>query len=158
MNYPHCEYVDFIDDKNLIIENEICGERYSDKKHDDIVIKSIIKYQFLNDKYINKDDDIYVFQHGDFQRINILWLDMNKFICIDLDDIGYYPILYDLIKYLYSAKYTKKEIINILNENKTSIVNIYKKCGIINNEDYLIDKIIKDYLYCGKHEIIASIE
>jgi len=136
-NYPCVTNVTFIDSLKCIVMDKVQGISYNDLLHDKLIIKKLLELQVASSTIINPNGEVLFLQHGDANRANIIWVD-NEPIFIDLDNIGYYPPLLDIIHYCCSV-YDLLELETSLNENDELVRKICDRVGIETTGNYLDD-------------------
>lgn len=94
--YPFAKTFYFDDINHLICSEYIKGNSGRDREHLLLWATKILKLAKSAKHYFN-DNTLYYVQHGDAWFDNIIWIDERNFVYIDLDRIGYWPALYDLI-------------------------------------------------------------
>lgn len=140
--YPVVNILSFDDANCLVIMERIEGVQYEDRNHDYCVIKRLFEYALESPTKVEKDEYSYL-QHGDAKRNNIIWIDENNFVFIDLDNISYRPILFDVLHYCAMVNMSLDEIVLILNDNISLIEMLLSKFGLAFSEESL------DYIfYC----------
>ena len=128
----------FDDNNSTYKQKKIDGIHLNDKKHFEIMIKTILESAVVSPS--NYLDKTYL-QHGDFKPQNILWIG-NDYILIDIDDLSFYPILFDFFHFCAISQIDALETIALLEAN-SDLVNL-----ILNKFDmsYSIKSI--DYIAC----------
>ena len=94
--YPFAKTYSFNDRKQLICSEYIKGSTKNDKYHLLLWAKMVLKMA-KNAPYEIKGNTLYYLQHGDAWYANIIWQDEGSFTYIDLDRLGMWPALYDVI-------------------------------------------------------------
>ena len=118
---PVVDIIAFNDAHCSVTMKRINGAKYKDVQHMSIVIDFLFEYakQAL---LFSKDNDEYLyFQHGDMKVDNIIWIDDTNYVFIDLDNMGYHPLLYDVLHLCYSLNLTLSNISEILEANSKKI-------------------------------------
>ena len=116
--YPTMEVI-LDDDYRLYIYRTVHGKNYFNdgKKFDedhfydylDFLFSSLIHADIQHEKVFMKDavcDICYCVQHGDPYYKNVIWTD-NGPVIIDTDDIGYFPLFYDVFHFLIHSSHRK---------------------------------------------------
>ena len=118
--YPYAKNIWYNDKKRFICSEFIQGETFKDRKHLIFWAKTVLK---MACKAISKIEGgfLYYVQHGDAWYENVKWQG-DRFTYIDLDRIGFWPALYDIIYGLTVAfnneafDIIEKELFNDINE------------------------------------------
>lgn len=98
--FPYAKVLGF-DSKDRYAKSALIkGEVRLDEEHIALALSSLLSFG-LNAP-IDKRSQTYL-QHGDANAYNILWTNESEFAFIDLDDIGYHPILEDFFDLFASA-------------------------------------------------------
>ena len=130
--------------KNYIIMERVNGDQHDDKEHDQLVISKLFEYAIESPMQKSETYEITYLQHGDVKRNNILWTNVNDFVFIDIDNISYRPLLFDVLHYCAMAGMNLDEVLKVLDLHKHSIKKLFLRCDICFGNDYL-DLIFYDY-------------
>jgi hypothetical protein len=144
LNYPIVKIICFNKINYSVLMENISGIQYNDRLHDYVIIKHLFKYA-LSAKCCIDDGVCKYIQHGDVKPNNIIWLQDNRFVFIDLDEIGFKPLLFDILHYCAMSNMSLEDIIIILENNTTSIVKILSNFGLGFDSDS-IDTIFYEYV------------
>ena len=117
---PVVDIIAFNDSDCSVIMERACGTQFFDRQHIDTVAAFLCEYAGKAPAIINNDDYLYL-QHGDMKAGNIIWTEDTNYVFIDLDNIGYYPVLYDVLHLCYSLRMSLCEITEGLKANSESI-------------------------------------
>ena len=139
--YPVINNLVFNDRWETVRMERVIGKQFEDRMHDDIVINKLFEYALDSPYRVEKNGETTYLQHGDAKRGNIIWKDSQEFVFIDLDGISYLPVLFDILHYCAMAKMTYNDILNILESNITLIKELFEKCKLEYNNNYL------DYIF-----------
>lgn len=125
--YPYAKTLCF-DDKNQIICSEyIAGKKYGDVEHLLVWAYYVIRKTY-NTEFVIKENAIYYIQHGDAWFGNVIWTNDRTFVYIDLDRMGYWPALYDIVYGLTVA--LKEEAFSLIeNELYDEISCLFEHMG-----------------------------
>ena len=95
------------------------------------------------------DNIISYIQHGDFRSTNsLIEENVNKLICIDCDDLGYYPALFDFFWLVAWKPNCFHEFLNgKFDHNINKVLNL--SGGGINSKDK--DKYLAAFIVCAKY-------
>lgn len=143
-NYPCVSGISFNDESKCIKMDRVKGKVFSDSWHDEIIVEKMIAY-LVDAEVIEIHNEICFLQHGDAQRLNVLWNENDSFTFIDLDNMKYYPPMLDVFHYLNVAGYTLEKILTLMNKNRTNIEKICLKAGIDCEKNY-IDELFYRYV------------
>lgn len=133
--YPYAKSFSFDDKKQMICSEYIKGITYCDINHLVIWARDVIKIMRKTD-YIIKNNTAYFIQHGDAWFGNIIWTSEKSYVYIDLDRIGYWPALYDII-YGFTVALREKAFSIIETELYEDIYNLFISKGLCFSIDIL---------------------
>lgn len=92
--YPHISILEFNDNGHYYLSakatRNIVVNSFTYRK----VFENFVKIQYKD--YFVKNNVLFLTQHGDFNVNNIFLIDDNRFLLIDLDDVGLRPAFFDL--------------------------------------------------------------
>ena len=123
----------------------IHGNHFSDIEHDDLVIRLLFEYAVESPIRSNDNGNCLYLQHGDVKRNNVLWINASNFVFIDIDNISYRPLLFDVLHYCAMAGMNLDEILSILDLHKSSIKKMFFRCDYCFDENYL-DFVFYNYV------------
>jgi hypothetical protein len=144
-NYPIIPYVSFDDQLQCVNMSHIYGVSYHDAYHDRMVISALLTWALSAESKKDAAGNTLFLQHGDAFFGNMIWTDENHFVFIDLDSIGYYPPLFDVIWYLRYLSYDLQGMIHLLRENEELLDEVCIKAGI-DITDNLFDVLFSEYV------------
>lgn len=152
--YHHIN-LEFFDKKKLVVGDTAIGIKYKSHEMFDEVVNIIVGIAqesnsvVRNIKISNKEYSVpFYVQHGDFKDSNIIW-DGNNYKLIDLEEIGVYPILFDLFFYTFISKPFSFLDIIFSNRFVELVKNVWKKLdeSISFREKYIfVDYTVSIYL------------
>ena len=149
--YPCAKILSFDDKKRRYIMERVAGIQYRDISHSRMILDALIDYSLKTecDRIKNK-----YLQHGDVLRRNIVWINNDTFKFIDLDLIGFYPLLYDFIHYCACFPINVYVMIEILFDNEQKLNKLLQRFGLeydgIATLDYIFSEYINYYLESGR--------
>lgn len=141
---PFADIVSFCDTDRSVIMERINGIQYYDKEHICLVIDYLCRYAQTAPS-IFKDNGWRYLQHGDMQARNIIWTDDTDYVFIDLDNLGYHPLMYDVLHLCFSVNMSLRAITETIESNSEIIKVIFDRFGIDFNNNYL-DSIYFEYV------------
>ena len=143
--YSVVNVIGFDDERNSIVMERVNGVQYDDKEHDQLIISRLFEYAIESPI---KKSEIFkktYLQHGDAKRNNIIWTSDSNFVFIDIDNISYRPLLFDVLHYCAMADMDLEEVLSTLDLHKSSIKELFLKCDLCFNESY-IDSVFYYYV------------
>ena len=143
--YSVVNVIGFDDERKTIVMEKVNGVQYDDKEHDQLVVDKLFEYALESPIYKSKSYGITHLQHGDAKRNNVLWINASNFVFIDIDNISYRPLLFDVLHYCAMAGMNLDEILSILDLHKSSIKKMFFRCDYCFDENYL-DFIFYNYV------------
>jgi hypothetical protein len=145
LNYPCVTHVSF--DDRLLCESmsRMNGVTYHDAYHDGVVIRALLTWAASAERKKDAAGNTLFLQHGDAWRDNVIWTDESHFVFIDLDDIGYYPPLFDVFRYLRGSGYDMEGVTRLLHENAELLDEVCIKAGI-DITDNPLDTLFSGYV------------
>jgi thiamine kinase-like enzyme len=124
-----------------------------------MLISALLTWALSAESKKDESGNTLFLQHGDTFWGNMLWTDENHFVFIDLDSIGYYPPLYDVIWFLWHCKYDVQGMVHVLHENYEELLDaVCIKAGIDitdNPFDILFSEYVMYMLNNGKSDILT---
>lgn len=148
-NYPCVTNMSFDDRRQCVKMSRVYGVTYRERYHDGIVIRQLLYLALTAASKQDAEGNLLYLQHGDANRTNIIWRNMDDFVFIDLDNISYYPPLLDVFHYLCMAGYDLAGIVNLLKENWSLMEQVCIKVGVDctdNPLDILFFRYVTHYL------------
>ena len=153
LSFAYPKIIQFNDKNCTFVQERVYGKSFRDSAHDKITMDYILKYS-LKSK-IDREKRM-MLQHGDAWRENILFT-QNGICMIDLDQISYRPILFDLILFSASIRMNAKALCSYLLENGNAIDRIANKFDLFITPPRLLDYIFSNYVdYCKKRNRIKN--
>ena len=128
INYPLAKIFGFYE-KNLCCKMETIYGYESSPHNRETIFNYLIGYA-ANSKVIHQEGWYYSLQHGDVKDQNIIFESENNFRFIDLDSIGPKPIFYDVVEYLVLTNYPFDKFLELLKNNKSSLIICLKNIGL----------------------------
>lgn len=135
--YSVVNVIGFDDESNSIIMERVNGVQYDDKEHDQLIISKLFEYAIESPIKKSEIYKITYLQHGDAKRNNIIWTSDSNFVFIDIDNISYRPLLFDVLHYCAMAGMGLDEILSVLDLHKNSIKKLFFRCDLCFDENYL---------------------
>lgn len=132
----------------IVLLTKVSGDEISGVESQYNFLKFLILKQSRSESIKYIDGQYFSVQHGDCTSRNAR-VENEDYIFFDLDDIGYYPVLYDFFYCLISYNFFLKKDLNLyLLEFETDIVNFANKLKLNNGYpiDYFLSKFVA-YLY-----------
>lgn len=149
--YPYAKITSFDDKKmSFTMENIVEKKHYKDQHHDLIVINTLLKQALISP--IDHNNPNQYLQHGDVKRSNIIWTSYENFIFIDIDNMSFKPILFDVIHYASGTMHAN-DLLTILLKNTVLLEKINNKYHITTYFPNIIDTIFSNYIYYYQKEM-----
>lgn len=133
--YPYAKTYWYNDKRQMICSEFVFGKIYNDKEHLLFWARSVLQIAQTVD-YEIREGVLYYIQHGDAWFENIIWRNDFDFVYIDLDRLGLWPALYDVIYGLLVA--FGKDAFLIIENNLYSYI---KKLFIYKGLDFTVETL-----------------
>lgn len=145
-NYPYPKFFEFNNDYWMIKTERLSGKVFKDCLHDSILIEDMIKRAISSPCKLS-NNHILILQHGDVKAENVLWI-KNKPYFVDIDTIGYYPILFDVFHYIASRNISLEKMVRLLELNEELLNLFLERFDVGKYNIELLDIFLFDYVHC----------
>ena len=142
--FPAVKVISFNNAFKSIKMERVYGEKYDDIKHDEIVIDRLFEFSITSPIKIREEGYPLILQHGDVKRENIIWTDDCSFVFIDLDNISYYPIFYDILHFCSCNNMRLDEICSVFYSHISEVRKVFERIGLPLDDSFL-DEIFYEY-------------